>query len=104
MTPESIASHTDLLRSMRGVRQTLHFRSLIAGWMSSPPVCVSAGSKVRSVVGQSRHMMVSGARRPDVHHAVYLAVIQIWCCHGKGEIVNTVVPAGTFDPLRSGTR
>ena len=31
MTPESIASHTDLLRSMRGVRQTLHFRSLNRG-------------------------------------------------------------------------
>ncbi len=75
MTPESFASHTDLLRSMRGARQTLHFRSLIADWMSSLPVCVSAGSKVLSVVGQSRQMMVSGARRLNVHHAVHLAVI-----------------------------
>ena len=103
-TPESFASHTDVLRSRRGARQTLHFRSLIAGWMSSPPVCVPAGSKARSVVGQSRHMRVSGARRLDVHHAVHLAVIQIWWCDGTGGIVNTVVPAGTFDPLGSGTR
>ncbi len=44
-------------------------------------------------------MMVSEAWRLNVQ----AAVIPIGSCNGKGEIANTVVPAGTISPRQCGT-
>ena len=73
MAPESIASHTDLLRSMRGVRQTLHFRSLNRGLDVKPsglcPCRVQGTFRGRAI---PPHDGVRGAA-PPMYTAQYTA-------------------------------